>query len=73
MVSEHQCAFVHVYERESERERERVFAAGCFVVAQRPGGQQMSSCSAGLERLSSEHPFQLTNLPTKQPACSLPT
>lgn len=57
VVSVHLCAFVHVYvcvrerERYCEKERESVLAAGCFVVAQWPGGQQMSSCSLGLEPL----------------------
>lgn len=42
VASLHQCGFVHVWEK---GERESVLAAGCFVVAQRPIGQQMSSCS----------------------------
>lgn len=46
-------------------ERERKSAAGCFV-ARQPGTQQMSSCSPGLQRLSSELPLQMTHLPTKQ-------
>lgn len=40
-------------------------AAGCFV-ARQAGTQQMSSCSPGLQRLSSELPLQMTHLPTKQ-------
>lgn len=40
-------------------------AAGCFI-ARQAGTQQMSSCSPGLQRLSSELPLQMTHLPTKQ-------
>lgn len=50
--------------RERGYERER--AAGCCA-ARQPGTQQMSSCSPGLQRLSSELPLQMTHLPTKQP------
>lgn len=39
------CISVHLYMCERESEGDQVLAAGCFVVAQWPGGQQMSSCS----------------------------
>lgn len=50
-----------------EGERDNVSAAGCFVVARRPGGQQMSSCSPGLRASS---PIDSFSRNAEQPASS---